>query len=795
MKRFLSLLLCGIMLLSLPVFADSSYSAALSSEQSSSRGGNPVSGSGHNGYGIASNTDTVLSSVFFASDYQFYLRLTPPLYTDPSITSCKPIFTTLMHAVTSDNHNISTVVIGGDYTQNDSCRAEANLPHDKEIFGENYQYHYGNTAKYSIAEIKEVTNEFCGDANFVFVQGNHDADIGKPGSEGLSPTGAYEFSDYIIYVLNDQDYVGPRPRTTSANSSNVVPGTMSLITDPDSVVSSVAADLDEYLEAYSARGDYRPIFICSHQPIHYAAHDYNGKAHYIFDVVNKWASTIDIVYFFAHTHQQTNDIGGGLSYIEKGGTMNVCDDTLGSNAYTPKAINFTYLNYGFLAYYSGTNALLSASCVDITENQLLLKRYGVNEEVLRSYEIDRINPVPQRGQLQIDGISIEDKTYDGEEIRYSGTPKAYDGNNEVPISKWDISYFKNGEKLEKAPIGAGSYSLVITIDDENYTGRREFNFTIAKRNIKISPKNITTATNKILPEFTLLATPLATRDNGVFGELAERAVLVPETTSTSEEGAFKITFSNIDEFSAAFNESALADDYIPEYIAEGILTIKRTLSSGGSSGSSGKKDPTYVSVRFVTNCDVTVSPLKLEEYDEIKDLPTPKRDGYKFLGWYGDKELTKPFTGGKASSAETVLYAKWEKTEEETEEKTDTRRIFFDIGSFSYTVNGEEYNFEVAPCTFNERYMVPVRAICNALGAQIEWNSENNEVLIKSDNNVITLPLDGKNIMLLNGIEATLDVPPIVVNERTVAPLRAISEALGAKVIWHSDLNRIEINK
>lgn len=770
MKRILSLLLCGFMLLSIPVFAESSV-----------EGGN-----------AESVEESVLSSVFFASDYQFYLRLTPPLYTDSSITSCKPIFTTLMRTVTSDNHSVDTVVIGGDYTQNDSCRAEANLPHDKEIFGDNYQYHYGNTAKYSIAEIKEVTNEFCGDTNFVFVQGNHDADIGKPGSEDLSPTGAYEFSDYIIYVLNDQDYVGPRPRTTSATGANVVPGTMELITDPDRVVSSVANNLDEYLKAYSERGDYRPVFICSHQPIHYASHDYNGKAHYIFDVVNKWANTIDIVYFFAHTHQKTDDIGGGLSYIEKGGSMNVCDDRLGNNAYTPQNINFTYLNYGFLAYYSGTNALLSASCIDITENKLLLKRYGVREEILRSYEIDRMNPVPQRNQVQIRGISIENKTYDGEEIHYSGTPKAYVDNNEVSVSKWDISYFKNGEKLEKAPISAGNYSLVVSVDDENYTGRREFNFTIGKRNITISPKNITTATNKILPELTLLATPLATRDKGVFEKLAETAVLVPETTSTSEEGTFKITFSNVDEFAQAFNESALGNDYITEYVNEGTLTIKRTLSSGGSSGgSSVKKDPIYVSVRFVTNCNVTVSPLKLEKNDEIKDLPSPKRDGYNFLGWYSDKELKKPYSGGKASVAETVLYAKWEKIPEETV----ARRIFFNIGDTAYTVNDKTYTFDIAPCTFNERYMVPVRALCDALDTQIDWNSKNNEVLIKSNNDTITLPLNGKNIMFVNGKEITLDIAPIVVNNRTLAPLRAISEALGADVVWHSDTNRIEINK
>ena len=64
-----------------------------------------------------------------------------------------------------------------------------------------------------------------------------------------------------------------------------------------------------------------------------------------------------------------------------------------------------------------------------------------------------------------------------------------------------------------------------------------------------------------------------------------------------------------------------------------------------------------------------------------------------------------------------------------------TRRfsyVMMTIGSDRYTVNGEEKTLSVAPCIYNERTMVPVRAVSESLGADIEWDKENRRVLITS---------------------------------------------------------------
>lgn len=368
MKKWISLLLTSIMMVSfIPVIEAEGTSESLTPQEA-------------------------MSSVFFASDYQFFLNMTPSLYGDESITSCKPIIENFASMAKNKGYDLDGVIIGGDYTQNDSRGSNANPPLDPEIFGENLNWHYGNNPNPSIAEIKTAFKEQYEDMNdesFIFVQGNHDPDVNAPNGENLSPTGAYEFEDYIVYVLNDEDYVGPRPRTQLGES--VVPGSMTEITDADGKVAEVAAELETYLNGLIAKNDNRPVFICSHQPVHYAPQDYNGNGYQIFEVENKAAEKLDIIHFFAHTHKGIDDIGGGLAYIAKGVTMKVADSTAEAK-YTEKTTNFTYLNYGFLARYEGDNNVVSASIADITNDNIIIKRYrGRTGEVLQEYSIPRSN--------------------------------------------------------------------------------------------------------------------------------------------------------------------------------------------------------------------------------------------------------------------------------------------------------------------------------------------------------------------------------------------------------------------
>ena len=107
--------------------------------------------------------------------------------------------------------------------------------------------------------------------------------------------------------------------------------------------------------------------------------------------------------------------------------------------------------------------------------------------------------------------------------------------------------------------------------------------------------------------------------------------------------------------------------------------------------------------------------------------------------------------------------------------------------------NGEQVDFDVEPVTENDRKLVGMRAIFESLGAEIAWNGEENKVTAVKDDTTIELQIN-QSVMHKNGEEITLDAPARIVNDRTMVPLRAVSEALDAKVDWIENLNRIVID-
>ena len=99
------------------------------------------------------------------------------------------------------------------------------------------------------------------------------------------------------------------------------------------------------------------------------------------------------------------------------------------------------------------------------------------------------------------------------------------------------------------------------------------------------------------------------------------------------------------------------------------------------------------------------------------------------------------------------------------------------------TLNGEKLNTDVAPIEIEGRVMVPVRVISEKLGASVDFNFETNEITITQNNNIIKLTLESKNVYI-NGSLKVLDVPAKEINNRTLVPVRFVSESLGLNVIW-----------
>ena len=105
------------------------------------------------------------------------------------------------------------------------------------------------------------------------------------------------------------------------------------------------------------------------------------------------------------------------------------------------------------------------------------------------------------------------------------------------------------------------------------------------------------------------------------------------------------------------------------------------------------------------------------------------------------------------------------------------------VSEIKVVLDGQPLNFDVPPQIINGRTLVPLRVIFEALGASVNWNEAAQTVTAVKDNTTVSLRI-GSNILTRNGASATLDVPPQIISSRTMVPARAIAEAFGANVEW-----------
>ncbi|MDR6554682.1 copper amine oxidase N-terminal domain-containing protein [Paenibacillus qinlingensis] len=125
--------------------------------------------------------------------------------------------------------------------------------------------------------------------------------------------------------------------------------------------------------------------------------------------------------------------------------------------------------------------------------------------------------------------------------------------------------------------------------------------------------------------------------------------------------------------------------------------------------------------------------------------------------------------------------------------------LFFPVYSLvtelGVQVNGEKIVFTDAPPYINEQTgstMVPAREIAEKLGAEVTWNRSLEQVTFRSQH-ATTLLTIGQNIVSIDGKQVELDAPAVLKNDRTMVPLRAVSESLGADVDWVGERNLVLI--
>ena len=92
-------------------------------------------------------------------------------------------------------------------------------------------------------------------------------------------------------------------------------------------------------------------------------------------------------------------------------------------------------------------------------------------------------------------------------------------------------------------------------------------------------------------------------------------------------------------------------------------------------------------------------------------------------------------------------------------------------------------NDAVVPYTLNDRTLVPMRFISESFGAQVEWNEEEMKATSSLNGKTIEFTI-GSDQMVVDGTAQTIDTIAEQRNDRTMLPLRALVESLGKNVLW-----------
>ncbi len=109
-------------------------------------------------------------------------------------------------------------------------------------------------------------------------------------------------------------------------------------------------------------------------------------------------------------------------------------------------------------------------------------------------------------------------------------------------------------------------------------------------------------------------------------------------------------------------------------------------------------------------------------------------------------------------------------------------------------LNGSKIEFaDQNPVIINGRTLVPLRGVLEAMGVTVGWIDETQTATAEKDGIKVTLTIDDPTLYK-NGEAITLDVPAQLINSRTMVPARAVSESFGARVGWFESKSQVVIS-
>ena len=236
------------------------------------------------------------------------------------------------------------------------------------------------------------------------------------------------------------------------------------------------------------------------------------------------------------------------------------------------------------------------------------------------------------------------------------------------------------------------------------------------------------------------------------------------------------------------------------------VNVSVTNNVGGSShgSSSGGSSSNYVAyttdVSSSDNGKVTVSPANISAGGRVTLTAKPD-EGYTLssinITDKNGKEITFIKQGNStfifvmpSSNVDVeAVFAKIGETkkDDKTDDKVETKTIKMQIGSKDVSVDEKEIANDVAPVIVNDRTLVPIRLITETLGGEVEWDGSTKTVTLKTGGKEIT--------MTIGKVLEKYGVAPVIINDRTFVPVRFVADELGAETAWDEATKTVTITK
>lgn len=107
--------------------------------------------------------------------------------------------------------------------------------------------------------------------------------------------------------------------------------------------------------------------------------------------------------------------------------------------------------------------------------------------------------------------------------------------------------------------------------------------------------------------------------------------------------------------------------------------------------------------------------------------------------------------------------------------------------------DGKFVQTDVDPVAKNGRTLLPLRAAGEAIGVQVNWNQATQTASAQKDGTTVEFKLNSTTYYI-NGVAKKSDVAPVIINNRILLPIRVLSEALNADVKWDGTIRDVSID-